>query len=56
MLGIDDPWVLAGYLLCAASAVLCVAYGLVCWNRGQQETEPQDVAWAKKEKAVEEEL
>lgn len=56
MLGIDDPWVLAGYVLCAASALLCITYGLVRWNKGQQQPQPQDVAWAQHEKNLEEEV
>jgi hypothetical protein len=35
MLGIDDPWVLTAYLLCLASAALCVVYGFANWNRGE---------------------
>ena len=34
MLGIDDAWILAAYLLCIGSTVLCFLYGLIMWNRG----------------------
>ncbi len=34
MLGIDDPWIQRGYLMCLASAGLCTVYGLINWNRG----------------------
>jgi len=34
MLGIEDGWVLAGYLLCIAGAILCAVYGVVSWVRG----------------------
>ena len=56
MLGIKDPWVWAVYLLCIGSALLCVIYGVVCWNRGQETAEEEDIQWAKEEKKVEEEL
>jgi len=55
-LGIEDPWVLAGYLLCILSTVLCVVYGLATWSRGSEEAKPEDVTWADKEKKAEEEL
>ena len=46
MLGIDSIGVLAAYLLCIASAILCVIYGLINWNRGDEPIEPEDVQWA----------
>ncbi len=54
MLGIDDPYVLLGYLLCIAAVLLCVIYGLVNWNRGAEDTDADDVRWAAEEKEVEE--
>ena len=56
MLGIEDKGVLAAYLLCIASALLCVIYGVIHWNRGEEEIQPVDVKWAAEEKKVEEEL
>lgn len=56
MLGIEDKWVAAAYLLCIGSAVLCVVYGLATWNRGGEEAPQQqaeDVQEAKEEKKVE---
>ncbi len=55
MLGIKDNWVLAGYLLCIASAALCVVWGLLCWNRGEETVKTEDIAWAAKEQKVEDE-
>ena len=55
-LGIDDPWVLAAYLLCIASTLLCVIYGIAMRNRGDEPVKPEDVSWVKEEKKVEEEL
>lgn len=59
LLGIEDKYVAAAYILCVASAILCVIYGLVMWNRGGEEAQGQqaeDVRWAKEEKKVEEKL
>ena len=58
MLGIEDKWVAAAYILCLASTVLCVLYGLFTWNRGDEPAEQikEDVKWAEEEKKVEQEL
>ena len=56
MIGIEDFWVFFAYLLCILSAALCVVYGLVNWNHGEEGTEPDDVKWATEEKKVEEGL
>ncbi|NLW85567.1 MAG: hypothetical protein GXY38_01700 [Planctomycetes bacterium] len=56
MLGIEDPYVLAAYLLCIASTALCVIYGIVNWNRGDEPVESDDVTWVAQEKKIEDEL
>ena len=56
MLGIESKGVLMAYLLCIASTLLCVVYGAINWNKGQEEPQPDDVTWAKEEKKVEDEL
>jgi hypothetical protein len=56
MFGIEDKYVALAYLLCIASSLLCVVYGLLNWNRGQQPTQAEDIRWAQEEKHVEEEL
>jgi hypothetical protein len=56
MLGIDDKYVSLAYLLCIVSTLLCVVYGLINWNRGEDVTMEEDIHWAKEEKKVEEEL
>ena len=48
--GIQDPWVAVAYLLSIGGSVLCVAYGLTHWNRGDEPVKPEDVKWAKEEK------
>lgn len=55
MLGIEDPYVLAAYLLCIGSTLLCIVYGLITWNRGDEPVHTQDLAWARQEKQVENE-
>ncbi len=56
MLGIEDKWVLLAYLLCIASALLCVIYGWRNWNRGQEQIQEDDVRWAAQEDKAEEKL
>jgi len=56
MLGIDDKWVALAYLLCIGSTLLCVVYGWLNWNRGQEEIKPEDVRWAAEEDKAEEKL
>jgi hypothetical protein len=57
MLGIPDPWVLAAYLGSILSALLCVVYGIIYWNKEGEEEEKQieeELDWLKKEKKMEE--
>jgi len=56
MLGIDDPIVLLAYLLCIGSSLLCVVYGILCWNKGHDAVTAVDVKWATEEKRAENEL
>ena len=56
MLGIDDPYVVLAYVLCIASTVLCVGYGLVMRNRGDEPVGSDDVKWVQEEQKVEETL
>jgi heme exporter protein D len=56
MLGIDDPYVWSAYLLCIASTLACVIYGLATWNRGDEPVIQEDVRWAAEEKEIEKEL
>ena len=56
MFGIEDKSVGLAYLLCVGSTLLCVVYGLINWNRGEEPVQETDRQWAEKEKKVEEEL
>jgi len=55
-LGIADFWVFLAYALCICSAVLCVVYGLLRWNKDGGEVTPEDVKWAKEEDVISEDL
>ncbi len=55
MLGINDNYVLAAYLLCLASTALCVVYGLINWNRGDDSIKQEDAQWAAQDKKIEQE-
>jgi hypothetical protein len=57
MLGIDDPWVWGVYLLCIFSALLCVIYGIINWNRGGEQELLQieeEAAWETGEEEMQE--
>ncbi len=57
MLGIPDPWIWLAYILCLASACLCLAYGAATWNSGQNEpVEQEDIQWEKHEDDIEDKL
>ncbi len=56
MFGIEDKYVSLAYLLCIFSTVLCVLYGLINWNRGDDSIRQEDITWETEEKKVEEEL
>ena len=50
VLGIQDSGVWLAYVLSLASALLCVGYGIVNWNKGEEPVKKEDVDWAKEEK------
>ena len=58
MFGIEDFSVSLVYLLCILSALLCLVYGIVNWNKGEPDV--QDVSktanWEEEETNVEEKL
>lgn len=56
MLGIEDKFVVLAYVLCVASTLLCVTYGLIMRNQGDEEVGPEDVKWMEEEKKAEEVL
>jgi hypothetical protein len=56
MLGLESKYVALAYVLCIASTLLCLIYGLVNWNRGDDRIEEEDIRWAVEEKEVEKEF
>ncbi|MFP4107148.1 MAG: symporter small accessory protein [Phycisphaerae bacterium] len=56
MLGIEDNTVLAAYLLCLLSSLLCVIYGLINWNRGDDSIGEEDIRWAAEEEQIDRKL
>ncbi len=59
MLGINDPWILLAYLLSALSALACIAYGIMNWNKGAENESSEideEVSWEVNESKVNENL
>ena len=59
MLGIPDFWIIFAYLLCILSAVACVVYGLINWNKGGDNEGGQiaeERSWEKKENEIEDNM
>ncbi len=58
MLGIEDSWVAIAYILCIVSALLCLVWGIIKWNKDDPDDEPEEEIrqWAEEEDRVEEEL
>jgi hypothetical protein len=58
MLGMGDFSIFLVYILCIASALACVVYGIFNWNKGA-ETEVElkkDVSWEEKENKIKEDI
>jgi uncharacterized membrane protein YidH (DUF202 family) len=48
MFGINDPWIWGAYILCILSTILCVVYGILNWNKGEEKEEKQiqeEIEW-----------
>lgn len=57
MMGIEDPWVVTPYLLCILSALLCLVWGILKWNKGDNEEPEEEIKnWAEEEDRVENEF
>ena len=57
MLGLEDFWIWSAYLLCILSAILCLVYGAIMWNKGGEKSPTaQDIEWAKEEDKIDSEL
>lgn len=55
MFGIEDPMIWLAYASCIVSTLICVVYGMINWNRGDEEIETDDIQWIDQEKKLEEE-
>jgi hypothetical protein len=56
MLGFSDGWIAFVFLAMIASAVLCIVYGVLHWNKGDAQLSEVDREWAEEEKIIEKEL
>lgn len=56
MLGIQDRYTALAYVLCILSALLCVLYGIACWNKGRDAAEEGAVRQHREEKERKEKL
>jgi hypothetical protein len=60
MLGIPNISILLAYILCIASALLCLIYGIINWNKGGGKDEIEEIEeelkWQEKEDVIEEKL
>ena len=58
MLGMGDFSIFLAYILCIASALACVIYGIFTWNKGAEKEDEmkKDVNWEEKEKEITEDL
>lgn len=57
MLGLDDPWIAAVFILCLLAVILCTLWGIAHWNREEPEEPETEIRhWAEEEDRVEDEL
>ncbi len=59
MFGIEDPVIYIGYLLTVLSLLLCVIYGAINWNKGDDPKESAletDVKWVEKEEEIQSQI
>ena len=56
MLGLEDGWVISAYLLCFASAILCMIYGIIKWNSEGVEPNGETNRWSEEEIKIEKSL
>lgn len=58
MLGIESPGVYLAYIGSIISAICCIVYGIVNWNKGYIDDEEQKKSkeWEEQEKSISETL
>ncbi len=37
ILGIEDPWIILGFVFLIGSTIACVIYGWLNWNKGEDD-------------------
>ena len=58
LLGMGDFSIFLVYILCIASALACVLYGIINWNKGAEPVEElaKDQEWEEKDDKIKEDL
>lgn len=56
MFGIHDTAVILAFLLCIASGILCLIYGVIQWNKGSEEPKTEDATWLEHEIEIDQKL
>ncbi|MBN2853763.1 MAG: hypothetical protein JXQ23_13585 [Clostridia bacterium] len=58
MFGISDFGIWLVYLLCIASALLCLIYGIINWNKGGNDENElkKDAMWEAEDSKIEENI
>ena len=57
MLGIPDFFIISVFVLCILSAIFCVIYGVLNWNKGSEnesEEIKEELTWQEEENKIEE--
>jgi hypothetical protein len=59
MFGIEDPVIYIGYLLTVLSLILCIVYGAINWNNGEEPEKTEleiDMQWEEKEEEIQSQI
>lgn len=57
LIGIDDPWVLSALVLAVSVTIVCMIYGILRWNKGDDSAPGTDtIIWVRDEKVIDEDL
>ena len=58
MLGIDDLWIWGVYLLSILSTLICIVYGMLNWNKGNEVDDSEiseEIIWEEQEDIMQKE-
>jgi len=59
MFGIEDPVIYIGYLLTVLSLILCIVYGAINWNKGEEPAKSdleEDALWEEKDEEIQDQI